>query len=351
MKKDYLEELETLKNLADEISNTPMMALAKIDMLVILNMRYERIMVNRNLDKHPYALVRDLIRDAHTMLSSWHEISFVENSHSRVFEKPEMEMEMLHKELFQKLWVDFSVEEYEQRIQRYVHRLRINRLGDGWLKGFKCIDFGCGHGNFAHALIREGAAYVYAIDFGEDSIKYAIKVRDRLGVEPKQIEFKEESVYKVSIESSTFDFAIQNGVFHHLENEDVAYREVRRVLKLGGWFWVYTDGSGAISHDLWDASSYILREIPHEFIISRLRNLNIETSKRYHLGDGLNATYRHATWSELTERLSQMGFGNFRRLVGGYPTDFDLDVIEADSYGKEKFGEGDLRILAQLVEK
>ncbi len=67
--------------------------------------------------------------------------------------------------------------------------------------------------------------------------------------------------------------------------------------------------------------------------------------------DGLNATYRHTSWDKITGLLAKAGFGNFRRLSGSFSTDFDLDVISADPYGKEKFGEGDLRILAQLVEK
>ncbi len=33
---------------------------------------------------------------------------------------------------------------------------------------------------------------------------------------------------------------------------------------------------------------------------------------------------------------------------GDVDTDFDSDQIQADPYGKEKFGEGDLRILCQL---
>ncbi len=121
------------------------------------------------------------------------------------------------------------------------------------------------------------------------------------------------------------------------------------MLKPGGWFWVYTDGQGAVSHELWDASVHILREVPHEFILEVLDSLGVEVNKRYHLGDGLNAVYRHTTWEELTARLERLGFGEFRRLVGGFPTDFDHDVIEQDPYGVEKFGSGDLRLLAQKV--
>jgi hypothetical protein len=93
----------------------------------------------------------------------------------------------------------------------------------------------------------------------------------------------------------------------------------------------------------------ILKGIPQELILGHLEYLNLETGKRYHLGDGLNAKYRHTTWAEITERLAQLGFGNFRRLRGGFPTDCDHDVIEQDRYGREKFGDGDLRLLAQKV--
>lgn len=347
MEKIYLSELEKLKIFADQIPNTRMMALGKITSLILLNMRYEQIMLDRNLDVHPYILATDLVKDTYQFLSNWAEVSFIEEPASSVLIRPDMALETGHQSLFQQLWVKFSVEAYEQRVKRYSHRLNINGLDQDWLKGFKCIDFGCGHGNFAHALLRAGADYVYGLDFGQDSIKYALAARDRLGVSASQLEFAVESVYDVSKPNNSFDFAIQNGVFHHLEDEDAAYAEVWRVLKPGGWFWVYTDGAGGISYDLWDTSVHILKNIPQELIISHLEYLNLETGKRYHLGDGLNATYRHTTWAELTNRLGRLGFGNFRRLVGGFSTDFDHDVIDADKYGREKFGEGDLRLLAQ----
>lgn len=349
MDKIYLDDLQVLKDKASKISNTPMMAFGKVLMLVMLNMRYEKIMIDRNLKEHPYILTGQFIKDAAKFIDMWAEVNFIENAKSGALLKEKISMEGEHENLFQKLWVRFSEEDYRDRIKRYEYRLDINSLGNGWLKGFKCVDFGCGHGNFAHALIRKGAAYLYGIDFGKNSIEYAIKARDRLGVKPNQLEFKVESVYHVSKQDNTFDFAIQNGVFHHVDDENAAIKEVRRVLKPGGWFWYYTDGSGAISHDLWDASVYMLKDLPKDFILDALDKLNLEVGKKYHLSDGLNAIYRHTTWDELTSRLKTLGFGNFRRLVGGFKTDFDHDVISEDKYGKEKFGEGDLRLLAQKL--
>lgn len=349
MEKIYLADLEALKKEADGIPNTPMMSMAKVLALVLLNMRYENIMVNRDLDQHPYVLVKGFVEDARRFIKMWNEAAFIEKGDAAVLQRAKASMEGGHQSLFQKLWVKFSVEDYKERIDRYSYRLKINGLSDGWLKGFKCIDFGCGHGNFAHALLSGGAAYVYGVDYGKDSVEYAINARDALKVGPAQVDFKVESVYKTSRKDNEFDLAVQNGVFHHLEDEDKAIKEVRRVLKPKGWLWYYTDGSGGISYDLWDASIYTLRNIPQDFVLDTLDKLNLSTGKRYHLGDGLNATYRHTTWKEITSRLSKLGFGNFKRLKGGFPTDFDEDVIVSDKYGAEKFGESDLRILTQKI--
>ena len=345
----YLKDLEELKVIADSIPNTRMMSCFKVSALITLNMRWEPIMLNRNLDEHPYKLVSGLIRDAIVDLTKLKEISYIEGARDLLI-SDKGSLEENHHKLFQKLWTNFSPDDYKTRIERFTFRLKINGLGDGWLKGLKCIDFGCGHGNFEHALIRSGASYAYGVDYGRDNIKYAIKARNEIGVDPCQIEFKEESVYKVSKGDNEFDFAIQNGVFHHLENQDAAYKEVFRVLKPGGWFWVYTEGSAGIVHNLFEASAYILREIPHDYIISHLDYLNIKTEKRYHLGDLLNAIYKQETWDSITNRLSKLGFGNFRRLVGGFPTDAEHDVTTEDLYVKEKYGEGDLRLLAQKLE-
>lgn len=349
MEKTYLKALDHLKALADTLQDTPMMAAAKVRALVLLNMRYERLMVDRNLSSHPYPLVERLVEEAAGHLAAWKEIAFIEDPAAKPLARSNRPMEENHHDLFQALWVKFSASDYERRIDRYTHRLKINGLADGLLRGKRCIDFGCGHGNFAHALLRVGATYVRGIDYGESSIAYAKAARDRLGVPAARLEFAEESVYQVASPDASFDFAIQNGVFHHLEDEDTAYREVARVLKRGGQLWIYTDGAGAISHDLWDASVYILRRVPSEHIVQLLADLGLETGKRYHLGDGLNAIYRHTTWEALTTRLEKLGFGNFRRLKGGFPTDFDHDVIDADRYGPEKFGSGDLRLLAEKL--
>lgn len=345
----YLNELEALKAEAEKIPNTRLMVMGKLNALFMMNMQYERIMVNRDLPEHPYKLTKEIIADTRTYLNRWQQLNFCEPETPELLTGKSAVMEDKHENLFQNLWVNFNEADYTQRIARFSYRLKINDLQDGFLKGKRIIDVGCGHGNFAHAFLEAGAEYVLGIDYGEKNIDYATKARDRLGVGPDRMEFRLESAYAIQEADNSFDFAVQNGVFHHLDNEHKAYAELARVLKPEGWLWVYTGGKGAISRDLWDVSMYIMRDVPSQFIIWYLSQIGLGVGKRYHLGDALNATYRHETWEGITSRLSDLGFSNFKRLVGGYETDFDHDVIEKDKYGVEKFGGGDLRLLGQLT--
>jgi SAM-dependent methyltransferase len=346
--KPYLEDLEDLKAFADALPDSRMMSIAKVMAMVLMNMRWERIMLDREFPEHPWPHVQRLVHDAHAQLQAFSDSAFIEAELPPVG-PPSDKMEDRHHDLFQTLWVNFSESDYEDRIARYAHRLRINEIGPELLEGRHVIDFGSGHGNFVHAVLREGAASALGIDYGEESIRYALAARDRLGVPADRLTFRVSSVYDTGEPDESYGFAIQNGVFHHLEDEDAAYREVHRTLQQGGWFWIYTDGAGAVSHDLWDTSVQVLRNVPHEAVLEVLDFLGVETNKRYHLGDGLNAVYRHTTYDDFIQRLDGYGFGNPRRLVGGFPTDFDHDVIRADPWGREKFGDGDIRVLVQKL--
>ncbi|MBL7129800.1 MAG: class I SAM-dependent methyltransferase [Candidatus Omnitrophica bacterium] len=350
MNKDvYLVELNKLKNLMIQVADTPFVMYAKVLALVTMNMRYEKVAFNMDLKDHPYSLTREIIKDAINQFKALIDISFIESDDKNIKSFKSQIKEEKHRKLFDEIWNRYDEKNFEQYIDRYVHRIKINSLG-GLIENKSCVDLGCGNGVFCFALLNYGAGFVAGVDFGEKSITYARNVarKKRLGAE---VMFKQTTLYETGFEDNAFDFAIQNGVFHHLEDEQKAIRETKRILKKGGWFWYYTDGEGGISYDLWDASVEMLKDVPVLFLEGILESMNVNRNKIVHLSDGLSATYAHTSWDKITKKLSDKGFGNFRRLKGGFETDFDLDKIEPDPYGKEKFGEGDLRILCQLLEK
>ena len=131
-----------------------------------------------------------------------------------------------------------------------------------------------------------------------------------------------------------------------MNNELKAYKEVYRVLKPGGYLWLYTDGGGGIRDVTLDLSQKILSNIDKTYVIEKIKEAGLVYNKEYHLGDGMNAEYRHTTYKKITKMLSKIGFENFRQLNGGFYTDFDKPFYK-DKFFNEKFGSGDLRILCQ----
>ena len=342
----YLESLDRLSQELDATPNTLMGMTFKVLTLAVMNMRYEKIALDSSGGRHPYARVRDLIEEQRLFFRAVVDILFIEDpSGAEAPRGKQAALEGRHQELFNVIWDKYDDSAYDTYVDRYIHRLKVNGL-ENLVKGKRCLDLGCGNGNFCFALASEGAAEAVGVDFGDRSIAFAKKQRARRP-EGARVSFHVSTVYALPFPDASFDFVIQNGVFHHLDDEDRAIREAKRVLKPGGWFWYYTDGEGGISYDLWDRSVFLLRDVPIDLIRGVFQRLNVSVGKLAHLMDGLNAVYRHTSWARITERLSAAGFGEFRRLTGGFATDFDLDHIKSDPFGHEKFGEGDLRVLAR----
>lgn len=347
MEKTYLPRLQDLKSLAAELPRTRFMALARIDALLRMNMGWEALQLDKSLPDHPFKLTHALVDRAIGDLEAARAIGFCDGGIDLDADPRLQSMEEEHHELFQSLWTQFDAEQYKDRIARYDDRLRFNDLHNGFFDGLRVVDMGCGHGNFDHAILNAGAREVVGVDYGEESIRYADEARVRLEVPESRLRFVHATVYDVPEADGSFDAAVQNGVFHHLDDEDRAYREMHRLLKPGGTAWIYTEGDGSIARDLFHVSVQILADVPAALVREHLAHLGFSINKRYHLGDGLKAVYRATTLADLKARLEEIGFGNFRRLIGGFDT--DLDVTDDDPYSAEKFGDGDIRLLMEKV--
>lgn len=339
----YRNQLKILENRAQKLPRSFFSLFGKVTGLSLLILRWERLMLQKKISRHPFLLAAEIIKDSQVWIK---QINFANDTASGKKDTKKKfsqhrSMEQYHQELFQDLWVRFKIDDYRARIDQYVYRLRINHLAD-LVVGKKCVDFGCGHGNFAHALKKVGAASVFAIDYGRESIAFCRKITRRLGV--GGLHFKAASVYRSGFDDCVFDFAIQNGVFHHLQDEERAYREVYRVLKPGGHFWVYTDGTEAIAGDIQDTAARILSKYPAADVGRILDSMGLSVGKRYHLGDSLQATYRHTNYENLVKRMKRYGFTVVRRLKGGFPYDSDGEASKKP-WAKEIYGSGDLRVL------
>jgi ubiquinone/menaquinone biosynthesis C-methylase UbiE len=182
------------------------------------------------------------------------------------------------------------------------------------------------------------------VDFGEDSIKFADKMKKKMGL--TNIEYKVANAYNLPFDDNQFDIVVSNGVFHILERMDKALEEAFRVLKPGGWMWLYVNGAGGMFNDIMDTIKIILEGTDRDKVFRLLRAQDLNEHKAIHLMDGYYATYIYSHWHELTALLEKIGFKDIKRMAGTSPTDFNLNKIQSDPYGEEKFGEGELRLIA-----
>jgi len=255
-----------------------------------------------------------------------------------------------HKYVFQNLWSKYKKEEFiKYRLKNYIFRIKLNNLVP-YIKDKNVIDYGCGHGQFLIALKKLGASKCLGIDFGKKSINYAKKISSSLKLS-KDLFFTEGNVVNYKSKKNNYDFAIQNGVFHHIDtkkNEIKAYRNVFRSLKKGSFFWIYTQGGGGFLQLVSDNIYETLKNFDKKRIISIIFSKNISINKKYVLSDNFTTKYRFNTWYKLKKELNDIGFEYIRPLKGGMKTDFDK-YFSKDKKFKEKFGEGQIRALFKKV--
>jgi len=105
----------------------------------------------------------------------------------------------------------------------------------GW-RGKRILDVGCGAGRNSFWALKYGAAGGLAIDVDERSLDAA---RNNLAGYP-DMEVRFESIYELK-ERQAFDLAFSIGVIHHLEEPELAVRQMAAAVKPGGTvlIWVY----------------------------------------------------------------------------------------------------------------
>ena len=94
-------------------------------------------------------------------------------------------------------------------------------------RGSKVLDIGCGMGLLSQKLARRAVA-VTGIDLSEQDIERAHK-----GNINKRVTFDVMNGEDLKFEPEIFDIVVSRFVFHHL-NEEIAQKQISRVLKKGG---------------------------------------------------------------------------------------------------------------------
>lgn len=252
----------------------------------------------------------------------------------------------LHKDLFNQTWHTLRMSgdpfnDYKPYMALIDKRLKVNGLDERFFTGKKCLDVGCGTGRFCFSMANLGAE-TWGVDPGETSIQQAAQLARSFHMD-NRTHFLVGNAYDLRFEDKSFDFSVCNGVLHHLDDPESALKEIFRVLKTGGLFWLYIEGSGGIYHDVWSLICRTFNGISLSRTIEAVKYLQIP-NMHFWL-DIFYAKYHLVSWEENVARLRKIGFKEVKRMKGAELIDLDIEMFNDDPFAKVKFGDGGLRML------
>jgi ubiquinone/menaquinone biosynthesis C-methylase UbiE len=250
------------------------------------------------------------------------------------------ESEQRTREVYGETFARYNTEEFLSFLRPLEIRLAANGISQNVFRNRNCLDGGCGGGRATVLMARAGAARVTAFDLAAQNIETTSRMVERLGL--KNVETRQGSLLELPFEDESFDVVWSNGVIHHTVNPDRALSELARVLKPGGFLWLYVYGSGGLYWFLIDLLRARLSAIPMRDAMAYLRLAEVPTGRIAELMDDWYVpVLKRYVHEDVARRLESLGFAAAEPLGGGvaYDTSVRTRIAEERPY----MGGGDLR--------
>lgn len=252
------------------------------------------------------------------------------------------------KDLFERAWTVYSNETYDHSVSLVEDRLRQSGFGEDFLKGRTCFDGGCGTGRLAVALARMGAGRVVAADVGSASLEFFRRQIARYGLHA--VEVVEMDVTDLgAFDSEQFDFVASNGVLHHTPRCLPGLDDHYRLVRPGGFLWLYLYGAGGFYWAVYDRMRGLLADVSPERFCAHMRLRGVREGMTYTMLDNFFAPREYFLSSEILSRLRKLHPLEWRHQRG--PSIFDdPSVYTGEKYGKYILGpEGEVRLVIRKM--
>jgi SAM-dependent methyltransferase len=96
--------------------------------------------------------------------------------------------------------------------------------------GKRVLEIGCGAGA-ATGLLAKAGAMVTAVDLAESAVQLTARNCEAQGL---RVDLRQMDAEHLTFPDGSFDYVFAWGVLHHTADTEAAYREVARVLRVGG---------------------------------------------------------------------------------------------------------------------
>lgn len=244
------------------------------------------------------------------------------------------------------LFKEFRNKDYFEEARKLLEiRLVRNNVTIPNLKNATVLDQGCGGGRYTTAWKLLGAKNAVGIDFSEIGISDAKSRVELAGI--KNIDFVKGSVLNMPFNDKVFDIVFSNGVLHHTEDWKKGISEQLRVLKPGGFGWLYLiENPGGIFWDNIEILRAILKNVNKIFAQNVLRSLAIPMNRVFYMLDHVMVPINtRLSTNEIINELKNNGACNIRRLDRGADFDRVESIYHSVPFANKKFGIGENRFI------
>lgn len=210
-----------------------------------------------------------------------------------------------------------------------------------FIKG-SALDVGCGSGRFTAALSALGFSRVTGVDWNEAAFPDVAQVIKESSSD--DVSFVKGDLLDLPWVDDTFDFVFSNGTAHHTGDTERALAEAMRVLRPGGFAWIYLYGAGG---HFWHARRRmpkIMKRIPQQFTMEVLSLLGMPKTRFIFTDNWYVPIEDHTTDVDARETLKCLGAKHIWRVPETRSTDIPFPT---DEETREMYGDGELRYLVK----
>ena len=328
---------------ARDMGTSRVASLARVMSVLFIYYGSEKIFAS---GQEPIEACRDLLRQLRDFFEFTIRSGFPPHQHrlSPSESAGEGDIETITGTHYGRLFETFSAQSYWEEPKELLRaRLTRNEIDLTALPRQNVLDAGCGGGRYTVAWRLLGARSVTGVDISPINIASARRRVEEAGID--NVSFVEGNVLALPFPDASFDLVFSNGVLHHTVDWKAGIGELLRVMKPGGWGWLYLiEEPGGLYWELIE----ILREIMHEeeraFARQIIRQLEIPENRIFYMLDHVMAPInQRLTPAEIEERLAAGGAIGIKRLTRGADFDRVERIHRGEPYARSKFGVGENR--------
>lgn len=250
--------------------------------------------------------------------------------------------------IFSDVWVQMTDDVYFDETYNFTkERFEKNTINpEEFFRGKVVVDGGCGSGKFSAAIAKFGAKKVIGIDIGEKGLAFA-RAQAKKVPYGDRLEYRSGSLLAIPLPDASVDMVWSNGVIHHTLDYEKCIEEFARVMKRGGTLFLYVNGRFGLFELLQDTLRKNMAEVPSQLTQHFLILLGNNSGRVYWLMDCFYSPYEWKSKAEVTALLEKHGFTDIKQLIRGVAIDQIEQVSAGLPYAEVKYGEAQLKFLAQ----